>query len=118
MDNDMFYTLRGTDTIICFLASHPDVAELLLEARAHLKRCFGKQIKVTLEVVQEYDAYRMWAYIHTTSVADAMAQLDHLDESWFLDRIRQTGALFNFNLVFGDDEEDKVMSEACRLRRE
>lgn len=102
MELDEFYTFRNLPNARSFLLSHPDVVELLREARPHLEECFGPQVDVMLAVIQEpREMDRMFAYIRTSlSAEEALAQLDHLDESWFLSRVGQVGAFFNFNLEF------------------
>ncbi len=102
MELGEFYTFRNLPNVRSFLLSHPDVVELLCEARPHLQECFGPQVDVMLAVTQEPpESDRMLAYIRTTlSAKEALAQLDCLDESWFLSRVRQVGAFFNFNLEF------------------
>ncbi len=102
MELDEFYTFRNLPNARTFLLSHPDVVELLREARPHLQECFGQQVDVMLAVIQEpRDVDRMFAYIRTSlSAEEALAQLDHLDESWFLSRVGKVGAFFNFSLEF------------------
>jgi hypothetical protein len=68
----------------------------------HLAKHFGPAPQVALEVVSDPEANgakQLFAYIRTTlPVEAAMAQLDLLDEEWFLGQLDRVNGLFNFNL--------------------
>jgi len=99
-----FYYFRDMPPVRRFLRAHPQLTEVLLEAHAHLQKCFGPDPQVALEVVSDPEAEgpdELLAYILTSLPADeALARLDRLDEEWFLDQLDRVGTFFNFNLEF------------------
>jgi len=99
-----FYSFRDMPPVRRFLRAHPQLTEVLLEAHAHLQKCFGPDPQVALEVVSDPEAEgpdELFAYILTSLPADeALARLDRLDEEWFLDQLDRVGTFFNFNLEF------------------
>ncbi len=96
------YRFRRAIAVRRFLQAYPHLVEFLHEARPYLKKHFGSELEVALEVVSDpeaTDAKQLFAYIRTALPVDmALAQLDRLDEEWFLDRLDRVGGLFNFNL--------------------
>lgn len=101
---ERIYSLRSAAAVRRFLHSYPELLEVLLEAHIHLRRCFGSDLRVTLEVVSDPEVEgleELFAYIHTRlPVAEALARLDRLDDEWFLDQLDRVGGRFNFNLDF------------------
>jgi len=101
---ERFYSIRSAAAVRRFLHSYPELLEVLLEAHIHLRRCFGSDLQVILEVVSDPEVEgleELFAYIHTRlPVAEAMAQLDKLDEEWFLDQLDRVDGHLNFNLEF------------------
>jgi hypothetical protein len=98
-----FYFFRNVVAVRRFLRAHPQLTRVLLEARAYLQKHFPDS-QVVLEVVRDPEAEdwnQLFAYILTRlPVNEAQAQLDKLDEEWFLDQPEQVDNLFNFNLEF------------------
>lgn len=101
---EQIYPLRNAAAVRRFLRTYPQLHEILLEAHTHLERYFGPNPQVTLEVVSDPEVEgleELFAYIHTRlPVAEALVQLDKLDEEWFLDQLDRVGGRFNFNLEF------------------
>jgi hypothetical protein len=98
-----FYFFRNVVAVRHFLCAHPQLTRVLLEARAYLQKHFPDP-QVVLEVVRDPEAEgwnQLFAYILTRlPVNEAQAQLDKLDEEWFLHQPEQVDNLFNFNLEF------------------
>jgi hypothetical protein len=96
------YLLRNAIAVHRFLQAYPRLIDVLWEAQLHLAKHFGPDPQVALEVVSDPEANgakQLFAYIRTTlPVEAALAQLDLLDEEWFLDQLDQVNGLFNFNL--------------------
>jgi len=96
------YAFRNPDQVRSFLVTHPDLVEVLFEARSYLEALFGSDLEVILEVVTDPDAEglkQLFAYIHTSlPIDDALERLDRLDEEWFLDQLDRVDGLCNFNL--------------------
>lgn len=98
------YTFRQEIQVHRFLRAQPEIADFLLEAYEYLERYFGPSLQVDLEVVTDPEiecSEEMVGYIVTPlAVDDALAQLDKLDEVWFLNQLDRVGGRFNFNLEF------------------
>lgn len=101
---EKFYSLRNRTDVRRFLRTHPQLIEVLLDARAHVQEHFGSGIPVVLEVVSDPEVEgwdQLFAYILTSlPVREALAQLNKLDKEWFLDQLDRVDGLFNFNLEF------------------
>jgi hypothetical protein len=70
-----------------FLAGHPAITGVLIEARSVISRYFGQGTMVTLRVQDDPDEDRLYivAYIRTTqSVQDAIDVLHQLKSEWWL----------------------------------
>jgi len=98
------YSLRDPPTIRQFLRTYPQLIDVLLEAYDYLRKYFGPDLQVTLEVVSDPEVEGMdelFAYILTSlPVDEALARLDRLDKEWFLDQLDRVDGRFNFNLEF------------------
>ena len=98
------YSLRNAAAVRRFLRAYPQLVEALLEARVYLQKYFGPDPQVTLEVVSDPEVEgveELFAYIRTSlPVDEALAQLNRLDEEWFLGQLDRVGGRFNFNLEF------------------
>jgi hypothetical protein len=96
------YLLRNATAVHRFLQAYPRLIDVLREAQLHLAKHFGPDPQVALEVVSDPevdDSKQLFAYICTSLPVDAaLAQLDLLDEEWFLDQLERVNGLFNFNL--------------------
>lgn len=98
------YSLRDSEIVRSFVMDHPDLVEVLLEAKPHLVRYFGDDTHVSLRVLRDPEIGEegeLVAYILTPlSVDKAQSRLDDLDDGWFLDQVDRVGDLLNFNLAF------------------
>lgn len=98
------YSFRNDAAVQRFLYSYPQLAKVLLEAHVYLKKHFGPEPQVTLEVVSDPEVEgwdELFAYILTSlPVDEALARLNRLDEEWFLDQLDRVDGLLNFNLEF------------------
>jgi len=98
------YSLRNAAAVRRFLRAYPQLVEVLLAARVSLQKYFGPDPQVTLEVVSDPEVEgveELFAYIRTSlPVDEALAQLNRLDEEWFLGQLDRVGERFNFNLEF------------------
>lgn len=96
------YSFRDAPEVQRFLCTHPHLIDVLLEAQPYLEKYFGSDPEVVLEVVNDRETsswQQLFAYIRTSlSPDEAMAQLDKLDEAWFLDQTDRVDDLFNFSL--------------------
>lgn len=96
------YSFRDAAEVRRFLVAHPYLIDILLEAQPYLGKYFGPDPDVVLEVVNDRETaswQQLFAYIQTSlSVDEALAQLDELDEAWFLDQTDRVDDLFNFDL--------------------
>jgi len=98
---EQWYTFREREKVLWFLEENPFLVSLLLDAYVEVENYFPHS-KVFLEVVSDPEVEgwdQLFAYIRTFLPVDqALAQLDKLDEEWFLDQLDQVDDLFNFNL--------------------
>ena len=98
------YTLRNSSEVLHFIAEHPSLEPLLVEAYKQLEKHFGAKVPVTLKVVYdpEYvDVVQLFGYIKTNlSPQAALDRLDAFDKAWFLSVLDQADGLLNFNLEF------------------
>lgn len=96
------YTIDDQAAVGSFLRAHPELMGVLAQAATHLRRLFGPEPQVALEVVVDPEAEQcaqLVAYVCTVlPVEEALARLRRLDEEWFLDQLDLVGGLFNFNL--------------------
>ncbi len=96
------YSFRDAAEVRRFLVAHPDLIDVLLEAQPYLEKYFGPEPDVVLDVVNDGETaswQQLFAYIQTSlSPDEALAQLDKLDEAWFLDQTDRVDDLFNFDL--------------------
>jgi hypothetical protein len=79
------YTLFNAAEVREFLAEHPTITDVLIEANSVIPRYFGQGTKVTLRVQDDPDEDRRYiaAYIRTTrSVQDAIDTLHQLKAEW------------------------------------
>lgn len=101
---DMLYTMRNEPSVQHFLSAYPVLIKVLNEAVPHIRKYFGPEPLVSLEIVRDPEMIghqELFAYIRTAlPVDEALDQLDKLDEAWFLDQLDSVGGLFNFNLEF------------------
>ncbi|MDZ7359927.1 MAG: hypothetical protein ONB46_04270 [candidate division KSB1 bacterium] len=83
------YNFRRPVEVKDFLAAHPFLVQLLVEAHDKIGNYFGPQSKVVLEVVTDPEAdddRRLFAFIQTSLLPEeALDRLDRLDNDWWLD---------------------------------
>ena len=101
-DLQQFYDSRGTKDAWHFLKSYPTLIRFLQDSRPYLLEHFANDATYTLELVpdpEQANLQQLQVYICTPMPADnALAQLDKLDEEWFLPQLNLVGYLINFNL--------------------
>ncbi len=98
------YPFHSDTTVTSFLRVHPQLADVLLEARPRIEEHFDRGTPVQLEVVTDPEnagGDQLFAYIHTSlSVDEALARLDEFDEEWFLHQLPQVRDQLSFDLEF------------------
>lgn len=94
--------VRNATAVHRFLQIHPDLMDVLVEARHRVLEHFGPETQVALELVRDPEVENwdeLFAYIITPLPVDqALICLEKLDKEWFLDQVDRTGDLFNLNL--------------------
>ena len=115
-----FYESRGVEDVWHFLKSHPALIRFLQDSRHYLLQHFGSDTKYVLELVRDPERAnlrQLQLYICTSMPIDnALAQLDKLDEEWFLSQLNSVGNLINFNLEIiskGRHEQQKERETTC-----
>ena len=87
-----------------FLTQHPAVAQLLCEAQAPLQHAFGKDVQVSLVVVNNPDiasgALLVSSIQTSLAAAQAIARLDTFDETWWLGNAPRAKGQLVFTLTF------------------
>ena len=98
------YSLRDPARVKLFLHAHPQLKDVLIEARPHLQKHFGPDAQVFLEVVPDPEIEgwdQLIAHIRTDhQPEEALHRLDQFDDEWFLDQLSRVGGQLNFNLEF------------------
>lgn len=98
------YSFRNAVDIRCFLYTHSQLTEILIKAHTYLRKYFGSNPQVTLELISDPETTgweQLYAYILTSlPVDDALDRLDRFDEEWFIGQLDQVDGLLNFNLEF------------------
>jgi hypothetical protein len=101
---ESLYLPRDSARVREFISRNAGLAGLLLEAYRQIEVYFGTNPPVALEVVSDPEAEdfeELFAYIITSlEPGEALARLEELDESWFLDQLDRAGGKFNLNLEF------------------
>jgi hypothetical protein len=84
-----------------FLSSHRSLPHVLNEAVPHLKKFFGEDVVVNLEVSDEEDGPQtLYAVvIWRGTVEAAEAALERFDDSWWLDNSMKTDLTFTYELA-------------------
>jgi hypothetical protein len=87
-----------------FLTQHPHVEELLHDAQRPLQHAFGKDVTVSVTVVNNPDIAPgevLVSSIQTSlSAMKALARLDAFDEEWWLDNAPRAKRRLVFTLAF------------------
>lgn len=97
-------TWRRPDTVRRFLVRHPYLLELLPDAFRHVRRLFGADTPIELDITTDPEGTGpdvLFAYIVTSRPVDeALVLLNQLDEQWYLLQPVDVLEIFNFNLHF------------------
>jgi len=87
-----------------FLAAHPTVSQVLLDAKAPLQDAFGKDVQVSVTVTSNpeiADGEFLVGSVQTSlSAGQAHARLDTCDESWWLDNAPRAQGRLLFTIAF------------------
>ena len=99
------YRFNDREAVTGFLSRHDYLVELLIEAREHISMHFGPDTPTVLEVFYDLDDEcedpELLALIETTLPAEeASAQLDRLDETWWLDALPRSQFILTITLRF------------------
>lgn len=98
---ETMYTLRNALEVKAFLVKHPNLMQLLFEAKEVLENFFGAT-EIAMELVSDLESSnskKLFAYVSTKlSPSEALASLDAFDEAWFLKQVNWVGDLLNFSL--------------------
>lgn len=101
---EKLYTYRRPKEVKEFLAAHPFLEPLLVEAYNKLDDYFGPQPDVVLEVVTDPEAIddrELFAFIRTSLPShEALEKLDQFDENWWLDAGDQVDGKLCIHLEF------------------
>lgn len=100
------YATQNEDEVKDFLAGHPFLIDLLLEAEAHIRKRFEVEdvYKPLLRLVQspeDPDSEGLGVSIPTAlNVPEALRRLDDFDDQWWLDNCGLAHGLLTFNVTF------------------
>ena len=99
------YDVAEPERAAAFLKERPELASLLLDAAAQIKKCVGGRQLPRLEVVQDPEDERvnptLLVRIPTrASIRTASAQLRRLDEAWWLQQAPNFGAVVCITIDF------------------
>lgn len=102
---DRSYTFRDRDDVTAFLAEHPSLPDLLVEASSRIARLFPLPQPLALEIfrnIEEDEAEGILFVVIPTKLTpeEALRLLDRLDDDWLVDAVRQTRGRFNVNLEY------------------
>ena len=95
------YIFRNEPLIIQFLSSHRSVPAVLITAIPELKRSFGDDTILHLEVLREDDdtsflyAIAMWS----GTVEKAEHNLENFDDNWWFNQPPRRGLTFTYELI-------------------
>lgn len=98
------YDIRGSDGVIRLLRSHPELVDLVAEARTWIAAAFGAT-QVALEVISEpeSDFHMLQAFVVTRrEPRDAAGSLDWLDSVWWLKASAASSGRFQINIELND----------------
>ena len=102
--NHVHYIALHAEPVEQFLAAHPRVTQVLLEAKAPLQDAFGKDVQVSVTVTSNpeiVDGEFLVGSIQTSlSAGQAHACLDTFDESWWLDNAPRAQGQLIFTIAF------------------
>lgn len=98
------YQFKDYTAVRSFLSSHSGLLMLLDEAQKKIKEVFGANTEIALEVFSDPESDvgpKLFALIYTVLPVDqALAQLEHLDQEWWLDASARANGLLNFDVEY------------------
>lgn len=98
------YQFKDYAAVRSFLNSHSDLLLLLRAAHHKIKTLFGYDTEIALEVFTDPDSddsHKLFALIYTAlPVDEALAQLDRLDQEWWLDAATRANGLLNLDVEY------------------
>lgn len=101
---DRTYTFRDREDVAAFLAEHPSLADLLVEASSRIARLFPLPQPLALEVfhnLEEEDEGILFVVVPTKlAPEEALRRLDRLRDEWLVDAVRRTRGRFNVNTEY------------------
>lgn len=101
---ESLYEFRKPAEIIDFLAQHDQIIPYLIDAHAVIRKVFGLNVPVGLELFKDPEAdddKQLFGYIDTKGFTpeEAFRRLEAFDEDWYLDQVETIGEYLNFILV-------------------
>ena len=98
------YMAVNPEPVERFLAEHPSVTQVLLEAKKPLQDAFGKDVQVSVAVTSNPEVAAgefLVSSIQTSlSARRAHARLDKFDETWWLDNAPRVQGQLIFTVAF------------------
>jgi hypothetical protein len=98
------YQFRDGAAVSSFLLRHTSLSQLLRETHQQIKTVFGCDTAIALEVFtdpESDDGQQLFALIQTALPVDAaLAQLQRLDQTWWLDAAPAANGLFNLDVEY------------------
>lgn len=98
------YQFKDYAAVWAFLNSRTELLLLLREAHHKIKTVFGYDTEIALEVFtdpESDDGQKLFALIFTAlPVDEALAQLERLDQEWWLDAAERAKGLLNFDVEY------------------
>ena len=99
------YRFNDREAVTGFLQRHDFLVDVLVEAREHIRMHFGPDTPTALEIFydldDEHEEPDLLALIETTlPPEEASAQLDRLDETWWLDALPRGRYVLHIDVRF------------------
>lgn len=98
------YESSDLSGVAAFLAIHPFVKDLLLEAQPVVLRIWGSASKATLQIVNDPEVggqEELFCLIQTDLAPEtALQHLDEFDRSWWVDSVQRAEGKLNFALKY------------------
>ena len=102
--SNVLYITLNPEPVERFLAEHPSVTQVLIEARAPLQDAFGKDVQVSVTATSNSGVAEgefLVSSIQTSlSAVQAHACLDTFDETWWLDNAPRAQGQLIFTVAF------------------
>ncbi len=99
------YRFRGEEEVKSFLDEHEELAPLLIEATGPIRRLFGEESVVVLEVFHDPDAEEdeseLFALIQTNLPVDEARRLRaQFDSEWWLENSARADCRLNIDVEY------------------